>query len=63
MLQRKLRNQEEHKEVDFLIQKKQKLNDDDGPEESVLTNPSAEAGFCQSSRLLSKHLCLQLFFP
>ena len=48
MLQRKLRNQEEHEEVDFLIQKKQKLNDGDGPEESILSNPSAEAGLCQS---------------
>lgn len=49
MLQRKLRNQEEHEEVDFLIQKKQKWNDGDGLEESILPNPSAEAGLCQSS--------------
>ena len=38
MSQRKLKNQEEHEEIDFRIQKKQKLNDDedDSIEESIL---------------------------
>ena len=37
MSQRKLKNQEEHEEIDFRIQKKRKLNDDDDSiEESIL---------------------------